>query len=133
MQLEFNFRYATKGASSLKTAHRAIVVPSSIFGASKAALMVLAVACVMNLLARGFMETHAIFMLSLEQEFDWSRTEVSGIYSVAMLTFGFCGPAVGFLLDRLGPTRVYTLGLLFIITGLSISSTSDSLWTFRIT
>ena len=74
MQLEFNFRFATEGVSRLKTAHRATVVPSSIFGASKAALAVLAVACVMNLLGRGFMETHAIFMLSLEQEFDWSRT-----------------------------------------------------------
>ena len=75
----------------------------------------LAVVCVMNLLARGFMETHAIFMLSLEQEFEWSRTEVSGIYSIAMLTFGLTGPAVGFLLDRLGPPKVYTLGLLLIL------------------
>ncbi|MDP6728929.1 MAG: MFS transporter [SAR324 cluster bacterium] len=132
MQLEFNFRFGTEGASRLKTAHRAIVVPSSIFGASKAALMVLAVACVMNLLGRGFMETHAIFMLSLEQEFDWTRTEVSGIYSIAMLTFGLTGPGVGFLLDRLGPPKVYTLGLLLIIAGLILSSTSDSLWVFRI-
>ena len=55
------------------------------------------------------METHAIFMLSLEQEFSCSQTEVSGIYSIAMLTFGFSGPVVGFLLDRLGPSRVYTM------------------------
>ena len=92
----------------------------------------LAVVCVMNLLARGIMETHAIFMLSLEQEFEWSRTEVSGIYSIAMLTFGLTGPAVGFLLDRLGPPKVYTLGLVLIITGLGLSSISDSLWVFRI-
>ena len=81
----------------MKSADSATALPSSIFGASKAALTVLAVVCVMNLLARGFMETHAIFMLSLEQEFEWSRTEVSGIYSIAMLTFGLTGPAVGFL------------------------------------
>jgi len=72
----------------LKSADSATALPSSIFGASKAALTVLAVVCVMNLLARGIMEAHAIFMLSLEQEFEWSRTEVSGIYSIAMLTFG---------------------------------------------
>ena len=117
----------------MRTSSGSSAIPSTIFGASRGALTVLTIACVMNLLGRGFMETHAIFMLSLEQEFDWSRTEVSGIYSVAMLTFGFSGPAVGFLLDRLGPTRVYISGLLLIITGLTISSTSDSLWTFRIT
>ena len=50
-----------------------------------------------------------------------------------MLTFGFKGLVVGFLLDRHGPIHVYTFGLLLIITGLSISSTLDSLWTFRIT
>ena len=116
----------------MKSADSATALPSSIFGASKAALTVLAVVCVMNLLARGIMETHAIFMLSLEQEFEWSRTEVSGIYSIAMLTFGLTGPAVGFLLDRLGPPKVYTLGLLLIIAGLGLSSISDSLWVFRI-
>ena len=116
----------------MKSADSATALPSSLFGASKAALTVLAVVCVMNLLARGFMETHAIFMLSLEQEFEWSRTEVSGIYSIAMLTFGLTGPAVGFLLDRLGPPKVYTLGLVLIITGLGLSSISDSLWVFRI-
>jgi MFS family permease len=118
----------------LKSWHNRVsrAIPSNIFGASKAALMVLFVACVMNLLARGFIETHAIFMLSLGKEFSWTRREVSGIYSIAMLTFGLTGPGIGFLLDRLGPPKFFTFGMLLIIAGLVVSSVSNSLWIFRI-
>ncbi len=82
----------------------------------------------MNLVARGLLETHAIFMLALESDFGWSRTDVSGIYSIALLTFGFTGPLVGWLLDRLGPPRVYALGLFLIVSAFSFSSHSHQLW-----
>ena len=52
------------------------------------ALAVLAVCTVMNLMARGVGETFAVFLLPLGSEFGWARAELTGVYSLAMITHG---------------------------------------------
>ena len=48
---------------------------------------------------------------SLEREFGWSRTAISGAFSLARIESGLLGPAEGYITDRLGPRRMILVGL----------------------
>ena len=60
---------------------------------------------------RGMQEGYAVFLLPLEQDFGWSRGEVSSVYSVTFLVLGIAGPVIGILSDRWGPLRVAVAGV----------------------
>ena len=94
------------------------------------ALYLLGVCIAMTLVARGTMETYAIFLLPLSEAFGWDRTLVSGVYSVAYVVLGTAGPVVGFLFDRWGPVRLYALGLAALLSAFAIASVADQLWQF---
>jgi MFS family permease len=94
------------------------------------ALAVLAVAAVFNLLGRGSGETYAVFVLPLEREFGWSRSQLTSVYSVYLLVGGLIAPLVGTLFDRFGPRAVYTTGLAALAAAYLLASTLASLWEF---
>ncbi len=60
---------------------------------------------------RGLGDTYAVFLVPLEREFGWSRSELTGAYSIYLLINAFTAPLVGLLFDRLGPRWVYGAGL----------------------
>ncbi len=94
------------------------------------ALGVLAAAFAFNLLGRGSGETYAVFLLPLEREFAWSRSQLTGVYSLYLLVGGFLAPFVGTLFDRVGPRVVYGTGLACIAAAYLAASTLSSLWQF---
>ena len=49
--------------------------------------------------------------LPLSNEFGWSRTRISTIFSLARLENGILGPIDGFLIDRFGPRAVILVGV----------------------
>jgi len=61
--------------------------------------------------SRGMGETYAIFLLPLSDNFGWSRANVTSIYSVYMVAFGFGSLLSGLVFDRLGPRFNYVIGL----------------------
>ena len=54
---------------------------------------------------------------SLEREFGWSRTAISGAFSLARVESGLLGPAEGYLTDRIGPRRVILIGVTLTVLG----------------
>jgi MFS family permease len=97
-----------------------------------AAGAVLAVVFVLNLLGRGAGETYAVFLLPLEREFGWARSQLTSVYSAYLLVGGFIAPLVGLVFDRLGPRIVYTAGLLALSTAFFLASTLGNLWQFYV-
>jgi MFS family permease len=93
-----------------------------------AAVGVVALCFLLNTVARGTGETFAVFYGSFLDEFDWSRAEVSSIYSVFMIGIGIGGPCIGMLFDRLGGRVVYVGGLLAYGLGFLIASRMEALW-----
>ncbi len=96
--------------------------------AAVSALAVLAVVAFFNAMARGLLDSYAVFILPLAEAFDWSRTETSAGYSVAFLVVGFSGPAVGWLFDRFGPVFNYAVGIAVAGLGAYLSSRLTGLW-----
>jgi len=79
---------------------------------------------------RGLGDTYAVFLLPLERDFGWTRSQTTGVYSVYLLVHGFTAPMVGFVFDRVGPRWVYGAGLACIGGAFFLASGIASLWQF---
>ncbi|WP_169543276.1 MFS transporter [Sneathiella aquimaris] len=66
----------------------------------------------------------------LFQEFGWVRSQIASIFSVCALATGLSGPVAGFLYDRMGPRKLYSIGLCFAGGGLIIAGNASGIWHF---
>jgi MFS family permease len=67
------------------------------------------------------------FFPSFEREFGWSRTAISGAFSLARIESGLLGPIEGYLTDRVGAHRMLFIGLIICTLGFLLLSRVDSL------
>jgi MFS family permease len=67
------------------------------------------------------------FFPSFEREFGWSRTAISGAFSLARVESGILGPIEGYLTDRIGAQRMLFIGLIICTLGFVFLSFVDSL------
>ena len=92
----------------------------------------LAACFALNMFSRGLGDTYAVFLLPLEREFGWSRSQTTGVYSVYLLLHGFTAPLVGLLFDRFGPRWVYGTGMVCLGTAFFFASRLAALWQFYV-
>ncbi|NYT61693.1 MFS transporter [Alcaligenaceae bacterium] len=83
-----------------------------------------------NVAGRGIGDTYIVFLLPLGSEFGWNRSELSGVYSVYMLSTGLFAPFVGMLFDRWGPRVVYACGLACLGSAYVLAGSLTQLWQF---
>ena len=57
-----------------------------------------------------------VWVKALEMHFGWSRTQLTGAFSLAQLEGSLIGPLMGYLIDKIGPRRMVFIG--FTVTGL---------------
>jgi MFS family permease len=81
---------------------------------------------------RGLGDTYAVFLIPLEREFGWTRSQTTGVYSVYLLVNGFTAPLVGMVFDRLGPRWVYGAGMTCLGAAFYCASHLESLWQFYV-
>ena len=73
--------------------------------------------------------TFGVFFNQLEEAFQWSRSEISAAYSLAMLSYGVAQPFIGRLVDRLGARKILLPALLlFGLCFGSLSALTPNLW-----
>ena len=110
-------------------------VPDSLtrHGLRETATLVVILAFVMNLLSRGIGETFAVFLLPIESEMGWSRTTLAGIYAIYMGAHGLAAVVIGWVVDRVGPRVVYTIGLLAYGLAFLLAQFGTEPWHFYLT
>jgi MFS family permease len=91
---------------------------------------VLATCFALNMFGRGLGDTYAVFLLPLEREFGWTRSELTSVYSIYLLTHGLTSPLIGMFFDRLGPRLVYGTGLACLGAAFFMAGGLTSLWQF---
>lgn len=64
---------------------------------------------------------------SFEREFGWSRTAISGAFSLARIESGLTGPLEGYATDRLGPPKMMFIGIILSAWGFLFLSLVNSL------
>lgn len=99
-------------------------------GQGRTAVAVLATVFLFNLLGRGSGDTYAVFLLPLEREFGWARSQLTSVYSMYLLVGAFMAPIAGTLFDRFGPRLTYGGGLLCLSAAFFLASTLGNLWEF---
>jgi MFS family permease len=91
---------------------------------------VLATCFALNTFGRGISDTYTVFLLPIEREFGWSRSQLTSVYSLYLLVSGFAAPLVGMVFDRLGPRWVYGAGAVFLGSAFFLSGGISQLWEF---
>lgn len=73
--------------------------------------------------------TFGVLLKPLAEEFAWSRESVSGAFGVAAMTVAVCSPPLGYLFDRVPPTRII-VPCLIVFGGAfaSLSLLTPQLW-----
>lgn len=83
--------------------------------------------------AAGFRAAPSVLMLPLEEQFGWSRTELSLAVTVNLLLYGLMAPFAAALMARFGLRRVTTIALLLVAAGAGLSVFATAPWMLVLT
>lgn len=92
--------------------------------------VIVAVALISMAFWFGFRTMFSVFLVALVDDFGWGRAEISGVQSVAMVSYILAAPLAGSLVDRFGPRRVVPPGIILLAAGLALSSTIHGLFEY---
>ena len=79
-------------------------------------------------LVLGVWYSYSVFLVAFLREFGWSRSLVAGGFSVFVLVQGSFGPIVGWLVGRVGPSRVILAGGCVLGCGLLLTAETKAWW-----
>ncbi|HLF70626.1 MAG TPA: MFS transporter [Dehalococcoidia bacterium] len=94
---------------------------------------VLAVGTIGMALGSGLsMSSFGLYVAPLEQEFGWTRAEVSLGYSVSVLAGGLSAPLIGHWVDSRGARSAIVVGGLMVAVSFVLLAVTQSLWQFYV-
>jgi MFS family permease len=79
---------------------------------------------------RGLGDMYTVFLLPIEREMGWTRSQLTSVYSLYLVVNGCIAPLVGLIFDRLGARWVYATGIAFLGSAYLLASSLHSLWQF---
>ena len=79
------------------------------------------------------MHSFGAYAVMLQADFGWSKTAVSGAFSLTRVESGLLGPLQGWLVDRFGPRPILRIGLVIFAAGFMLFALTDSLLMFYVT
>ncbi|MDE2900391.1 MAG: MFS transporter [Chloroflexota bacterium] len=94
--------------------------------------IVIASMCALVIGSAFYWQGFGVFFLSLQEEFDTNRAAISGAIALSQLEGGMLGPVGGYLVDRFGPRRMMTIGVVTMGAGFILLSTVNSLVMFYV-
>ncbi len=78
----------------------------------------------------SFWQGFTVFFLPILNDFNVSRTVLSGAFSLRQVESGFLSPIIGYLVDRVGPRKVILVGVIIVGTGMVLISLAANIWLF---
>ena len=79
-------------------------------------------------LALGSLYAWSVFVLPLEKEFGWTRSQTSWVYTIAVVVFASTFVLAGRIQDQLGPRPCALAGAILVSLGFFLASFTTSLW-----
>lgn len=83
--------------------------------------------------AAGFRSAPSALLVPLEDEFGWTRSELSVAVGINILLFGLTAPFAAALMERFGVRRVTSVALLMIAAGAALSVLVTQSWMLILT
>jgi MFS family permease len=112
-------------SSMLKNSAAGAASPAS---PARMAVGVLVLCFAFNFVGRGVGDTYMVFLLPLERQFGWHRSQMTAIYAALMIVSGLAAPLGGMVFERWGPRVLYAGGLALLGAGYFLASRIDALW-----
>ena len=79
-------------------------------------------------IASGLQFSFPVFLVPLFEEFRWSRGLAAGAFSLSSIVQGVFSPAIGALVDRVGPRRVMLGGAVLVGVACAVGSGITTVW-----
>ena len=92
------------------------------------AWVIAVVTFVVLLVTAGVRATPGVLMVSLESEFGWSRTVISGAVAINIALFGLLGPFAASLMDRWGLRRVVLGAVALLAVSVALTTRMQNQW-----
>jgi len=77
-------------------------------------------------------QSWSVFYVAILDTFGWGRAETALIFSAAALIYTVGSPISGYLFDKFGPRRLFTLAAVLIALGLVGCSRATEIWQFAL-
>lgn len=87
---------------------------------------------VVLLVTAGIRATPGVLMISLEGEFGWSRTAISGAVAINIALFGLIGPFAASVMDRWGLRRVVLAAVALLGISVALTTRMQNQWQFTL-
>jgi predicted MFS family arabinose efflux permease len=94
--------------------------------------IVAALVFVSMLVAASIRSTSGVLLVPLQQEFGWSRSEISLAFAINLTLYGFSGPFIAALMERFGVRKMMVGGLLFLVIGTTLSLGMKQVWHLQV-
>ncbi len=78
--------------------------------------------------AAGFRSTVGVFVVPLQDEFGWSRGDVSLAIAINLVVYGLVAPFAAAFVERMGARRIMVAGLIAVSAGAALTIAMTSLW-----
>jgi len=84
------------------------------------------------LLAYATRSSFTVFYVAILGEFGWTRADTAGIFSLSLIVYGLGGILAGYLLDKLGPRKLFPMAATLIALGALWCSRATQIWEFYV-
>lgn len=95
--------------------------------------VIVAVCAILLAIQAGIVYSFGVFFKHLVADFGWSRAATSGVFSVFFVFHGGLAVVMGWLVDRIGPTKVIAFCGFLVGLGLMLTSRITALWQIYVT
>ena len=92
--------------------------------------VIVAIAFAAMAVAYGVRNSFSVFYVAILKEFGWSRASTAVIFSINVIVYGVSSPFAGSLVDRFGPRKVLSIGVILLALGTALCSQVSTLWHF---
>jgi MFS family permease len=102
--------------------------PSAMSDETRRRWIIVAATSMTLAVTHGVWYSYSVFLVALTREFGWSRSLVSGAFSLFVLGNGLLGPMAGWMARRVGPRRLFLVGGTVMAIGLMLTAQTTAWW-----
>jgi predicted MFS family arabinose efflux permease len=94
--------------------------------------IVLGITFFVILVVAGMRSATSVIMIPLEDEFKWSRADISLAFAINLTIYGFSGPFIAAWMEKLGVRKIMAYAMIILVLGISMSLVMTDVWQLHI-
>lgn len=84
------------------------------------------------LVAAGMRSVTGVIMIPLENEYGWSRADISLAFAINLTIYGFSGPFIAAWMEKLGIRKLMVYAMITLVIGIGLSLVMTDVWQLHV-